>query len=88
MEATKENRDWLIGKLKAGELSVTFTKSDGSERTMRCTLKADQLPPLDPSKKPSTPKPVNEEVVSAWDVDNEGWRSFRLDSILAILENQ
>lgn len=83
MEATKTNRDWLIGKLKEGEVVVNFTKADGSERRLVCTLKADQLPPSDPAKK-TLNKAVNEDVVSAWDVENEGWRSFRLDSIIGV----
>ena len=35
---------WLGGMLRVSEGTVTFTKSDGTERVMKCTLMPDQLP--------------------------------------------
>ena len=44
-------RKELIGKLKEGDVSVTFTKKDGSERVMKCTLKEDVIPSVESSRK-------------------------------------
>ena len=41
----------LITKLKQGDVSVTFTKKDGTERVMKCTLKEDAIPTVESSKK-------------------------------------
>ena len=39
---------WLKDMLKFGPMSVTFTKKDGTERVMECTLRPDLLPPASP----------------------------------------
>lgn len=64
---------------------ITFNKTDGSLREMMCTLMSDYLPaaqPLDES--PKIPRKESDEVLAVWDIDNQGWRSFRLDSIINI----
>ncbi len=37
-------RNRILGDLHSGVCTVIFTKVDGTERTMRCTLKQDLLP--------------------------------------------
>jgi|SRR5665213_40802 len=59
---------------------VHFTKADGSERTMRCTLLPEYLPELPPLHVDK--ETVNEERLVVWDLEKNGWRSFRLDSII------
>jgi hypothetical protein len=73
-------------------VSVTFTKADGTTRVMKCTLLQEHLPvvSLDENKKA---RPENVEVPNqenqernflhmiVWDIENQGWRSFRIDSI-------
>lgn len=67
--------------LHKGAIQLTFTKKDGSERVMKCTLK-DELVQIKPSKDESKNKrKVNEDVMPVWDLDKESWRSFRIDSI-------
>ena len=46
--------EWLKGMLQVSEGIVTFTKADGSERVMKCTLHPDQLPKVElkENKKP------------------------------------
>lgn len=69
----------LKALLTIEELVVTFTKVDGSIRSMRCTLIADKiLAETSGSSKPSN------EVVVVWDLDKEAWRSFKFDSIIDI----
>ena len=71
--------NFLTTLLRENVVNVVFVKNDGTERTMNCTLKSDLLP--EQTESTSTRK-VNPEVMSVWDLDNSGWRSFRLDSIL------
>ena len=58
---------------------MTFTKSDGTEREMKCTLKEEFIQQYE--KKTDRVRKENEDVLSVWDLDNNGWRSFRVDSI-------
>ena len=76
-------RDELIGKLKNNVCVVVFEKKDGTERSMRCTLQEGVIPeatkedPLSQKKIRS----LNEEVLPVWDIEKNGWRSFRIDSV-------
>ena len=77
---TPEGRDWLIGLLKSEEyIDILFTKADGTERQMRCTLNENKIP-VDFSPK-STERKKSDEVLPVFDIENQGWRSFRLDSV-------
>mgnify|MGYP002641684500 FL=1 len=71
-------RDTLVEGLKNNLVKVVFTKVNGDERTMNCTLHDSILP--EPTITETTKK-VNPDTISVWDIDNGGWRSFRLDSI-------
>jgi hypothetical protein len=71
-----------MNMLHGGIINVKFTKKDGSERILRCTLNEAYIKPHE--KKTDKEKPANNDTVSVWDIDNDGWRSFRLDSILEI----
>lgn len=65
--------------------TVTFTKADGTERTMRCTLLAEYLPaPVGPQLLTEGTRKENDQVLSVWDIENGGWRSFRMKSIKSI----
>lgn len=69
--------------LRSSVRVVTFTKTDGTERVMKCTLKDSYLPEqLDVEEYISRKK--NEDVCAVWDVEAKGWRSFRIDSIKEI----
>jgi hypothetical protein len=79
---TDEGRNWLISHLKFGPVDVTFTKKDGTLRTMKCTLKEELMLPYE--KKTDKVKEVSLEVLPVYDLDKESWRSFRLDSITQV----
>lgn len=68
--------------LNKGVLSVTFLKKDGTERTMKCTLKPDLLPPQTDLEEAAEKKAPRTESIAVWDLDKEAWRSFRFDSII------
>ena len=65
--------------------NVTFTKTDGSVREMVCTLMSEYLPEqvIDENVR-HVPRQENEGILAVWDIDNKGWRSFRLDSVTKI----
>lgn len=69
-------RETLIKNLKKNVMKIKFTKKNGDERTMRCTLHDSVLPETNINNRKN-----NDEVLPVWDLDNSGWRSFRLDSI-------
>jgi hypothetical protein len=71
--------NYLTGLLHEHVVNVVFIKADGTERIMNCTLRPDLLP--EQTESTSTRK-SNPDVMSVWDLDNAGWRSFRLDSII------
>lgn len=71
--------DELKTALRAGPVLVTFTKADGTERTMRCTLQEGVVVPHE--KKTERVKEAHENVVPVWDLEKSAWRSFKFDSI-------
>ena len=79
----------LIDMLCERVVTVKFKKVDGSERTMKCTLLQSIVPQSVKTTADNNAvvkeRKENDAVVAAWDVEAEGWRSFRIDSIIEIL---
>lgn len=73
---------WLGGLLRSDVVDIVFEKKDGTERTMKCTLKEDTVVPYE--AKTERKKVGSEENLAVWDVEKGAWRSFRLDSIKEI----
>lgn len=85
-------RDEMISLLHEGKQTVTFTKVDGTERVMECTLRADLIPedkqPVEPKpKSDGTPKKVSTDVIRVFAFDVREWRSFRVDSVKSFTES-
>jgi 2-C-methyl-D-erythritol 4-phosphate cytidylyltransferase len=76
-------RDKLIADLRESVIEVTFTKVNGEKRIMRCTLDQKQIPQtIDYNHlKEQHARKENLDVIAAWDVQANGWRSFRVDSV-------
>ena len=72
-------RSWLKDALRNNTAQVTFTKKDGTERVMKCTLKEDVLPKVE-SKEPSARK-TNDANLAVFDVEANGWRSFTIRTV-------
>lgn len=79
----------IVGMLHERVVTVKFKKVDGSERVMKCTLLQSMIPQTTKTTVESNntvkERKENDSVVAAWDVEAEGWRSFRLDSIVEII---
>lgn len=82
------DRAMLTEKLRRGICMVSFTKVDGTQRTMPCTLKEDLLPPASKSD-PASQKRIREisdAVMVVWCTDRAAWRSFRVENVTGIQE--
>ena len=79
------SRDEMITELKAGVCKVTFTKVNGEERIMDCTLMPDMLPESERERSTNPQRNVREENLSVWDVNANGWRSFRLANVTSFV---
>jgi hypothetical protein len=69
----------LINKLKNEIVAIKFRKVNGDERNMLCTLRNDMLP-----EQVGTSKTLDENVISVFDTEARGWRSFRFENVLAV----
>lgn len=79
-QSLKDVREALTNFLLTEVVTVNFTKTNGEERVMRCTLNPAYINDKY-EKKTERTKKQNEEVMSVWDFDKQEWRSFRIDSV-------
>ena len=77
----------LLDQLKNNVVEVTFNKLNGDKRVMTCTLIESYLPPATKNDAMSQKKvrELNTEVMSVWDVNANGWRSFRLARVTKLV---
>jgi len=80
MEITVD-RSEMMQELRDRNCEVIFRKVDGTERTMICTLNEGAIDNGDTAKREV--KSRNDNVLAVWDVENKGWRSFRIDSVIS-----
>lgn len=76
-------REDLVEMLNKEIVEITFTKLDGDERVMTCTLQESFLPKPNKEDQLSQTKVRNieEKTVVVWDIKAQGWRSFRYDRV-------
>jgi hypothetical protein len=91
-------RDWVKSLLNKQEITVRFTKADGTERDMKCTLNWHLIPAKEvkhqmgsvdgivrESIKPRhAPKEPDPAVIKVFDLEAQAWRSFRMDRLKKI----
>jgi hypothetical protein len=83
-----------LKELLSGTVStVVFTKVDGTEREMKCTLLPEYLPakPVVDGQQlltESLPRAENPNTMSVWDLESNGWRSFRTDSVKSVITHE
>ncbi len=75
-------RDGLIDMLRHNIVTVTFTKVNGDERVMKCTL----LPEHVPNASTKNGELVIESktttnTIPVWDLNANGWRSFKVENV-------
>lgn len=83
MVFTKDN---IVNMLRDSIVTVTFTKVDGSERVMKCTLMSEYVPENSNSASNQVllQETGNDSNISVWDVEANGWRSFRINSVKSV----
>lgn len=81
------NQEQVVTALQEGVVEIKFVKVNGEERTMLATLNEELIPvDLWPKDDPdvvverSMPNP---DVRKVYDVEKDGWRSFRWDSLIS-----
>jgi hypothetical protein len=79
-------KEWLKGQLAYGATTVIFTKKDGTERVMQCTISTALVPAeiIVEGVEPKKEKKVNEDVCPVYDLEAKSWRSFRWDSVNSV----
>ena len=75
--------DRLKEILRTRELTITFTKKDGTERVMRCTLDPAKLP-VQENTNSNTNRKVSTETMAVFDLDAQGWRSFTKTAVKCV----
>jgi len=81
---TMFTRDGLIDMLRSNVVTVTFTKVNGDERVMTCTLLSEHIPNAPTTNGQVVVKETSSNTVSVWDVNANGWRSFRIENVKSI----
>lgn len=83
-----EFKNWTYGLLRdpnAKNLCVTFTKKDGTERKMQCTLVESRIPAdKTPKGSESAVSQTAGSAVRVFDTQVNEWRSFRWDSVTKV----
>lgn len=75
--------EWLKGILKLNPVTVTFTKQDGTERVMKCTLQPELLPVVEVKPVVEGKEPRKESTTSmrVFDLEKKEWRSFTIRNV-------
>jgi hypothetical protein len=68
----------IVEQARSGIINVRFTKVNGDERNMKCTLLSEYLP--NQTEKDFT-EVDSKDYLAVWDLEVNGWRSFRIESV-------
>lgn len=74
----------VMNLLKNETVDIEFIKKDGSLRFMTCTLRADKLPSQFDLEEAIQKKKTNDNILAVFDLIEQGWRSFRWDSLKTV----
>ena len=80
---TADERNHLLRTLLKQDCEITFTKVDGSERVMPCTLRTDALPPKAVNESHQT-RVYKPETLSVWCLDKAEWRAFKVMNVISV----
>ncbi len=76
---------WLKSMLQMGPATITFTKVDGTERVMKCTLEEKDLPPVVIKEGAKTRKETTStKALRVFDLEKKEWRSFTIKNVKRI----
>ena len=72
--------DWIRVLLTERNVKITFTKKDGTERVMNCTLDPNVIPLVE-SVQDKREKNKDKDYIAVYDTDIKAWRSFIIKSV-------
>lgn len=72
----------LLEALRSNTVLVSFTKTDGTKRDMKCTLNSEYIPGEALPKSESNRKQSTTSV-AVFDIEKQQWRSFKNESIIS-----
>jgi len=76
------NKENLTDLLRNNIVTVTFTKVDGTERVMKCTLLGEYVPNAATNGRVLLNEDTNGGTsISVWDVEANAWRAFRIGAV-------
>lgn len=75
------NKIELLNQLSSSVATVTFTKKDGSLRTMKCTRSLDAIPAEHQPKGETQIVTEDTDNIRVFDVEANGWRSFNFSAL-------
>jgi len=87
IDYTTDNfKQQLKEALQKNEVGITFTKRDGTERRMQCTLSTSRIPGehLPKGTGDTSTSKTSTEALAVFDIEKSAWRSFRWDSIKSV----
>ena len=76
------SRQALLDSLRTNIMVVTFRKVNGDIRDLTCTLQPEYWPVATESTATTRSRVANDEVICVWDLIDEAWKSFRVDSVI------
>ena len=74
------NRSELYERLSQNEVRINFTKVNGEERTMVCTLDQSLIEEC-PSEYSMENSPEDSGRMNVWDLEKHEWRSFLIENV-------
>lgn len=79
LDNSKQSLSELLRNVVA---TITFTKKDGTERVMKCTLKSDIAIPHE--RKTERTKEPKDDLLPVWDIEAAAWRTITVPNILTV----
>ena len=74
-KSVKQDVQTILARLGQGAWFVTFTKKDGTDRTLRCTRDASLLPAG--AVKGTDKRKDQGGLIAVYDLDAETWKGFQ-----------
>jgi len=81
-KSVKQDAQTILARLGQGAWFVTFTKKDGTDRTLRCTRDASLLPAG--AVKGTDKRKDQGGLIAVYDLDAGAWKGFFFDRMIAM----
>ena len=73
----------ILNLLLSGEVRIVFRKkTNGLLRNLLATLNKDDIPPEQYSTLASVLQNTSSDLIVAWDIESNDWRSFYLNTVV------